>query len=126
MQFNITKTIEENKNVIDTNFIYNKTFKRFEQKNGENWIVNESQLKKIILEPTGFSLLNNETDIYSSNMSFSNDGTRIFSIMPTNEHFVFYVNGKEYIKTDVSQVQLDDIEGLHYIYFNNNGVLEYV
>ena len=124
MQFNITKTIEENKNVIDTNFIYNKTFKRFEQKNGENWIVNESQLKKIILEPTGFSLLNNETDIYSSNMSFSNDGTRIFSIMPTNEHFVFYVNGKEYIKTDVSQVQLDDIEGLHYIYFNNNGVLE--
>ena len=124
MQFNITKSIEENKNVIDTKFIYNRTFKRFEEKNGENWIINETQLKKIILEPTGFAISNSETDIYSSNISFSTDGTRILNITPVNEHFIFYVNGKEYVKTDVSQVQIADIEGLHYIYFNNNGMLE--
>ena len=124
MQFNISKTIEENKNLIDTKFIYNKTFKKFEEKNGENWIANSNALKKIISEPTGFSLLNGETDIYSSIISFSIDGTRILSITPTNEHFIFYVNGKEYIKTDVSQVQIEDIQGLHYIYFNENGVLE--
>ena len=124
MQFNISKTIEENKNLIDTKFIYNKTFKRFEEKNGENWVVNNTALKKIISEPTGFSLLNNETDVYSSIISFSVDGTRILSITPTNEHFVFYVNGKEYVKTDVSQVQIEDIQGLHYIYFNENGILE--
>ena len=125
MQFNITKTIEENKNLVDTDYIYNKTFKRFEQKVGENWsVINTSQLKKIISEPTGFALLNNETDIYSSVISFSVDGTRILSITPTNEHFIFYINGKEYVKTDVSQVQIADIEGLHYIYFNENGILE--
>lgn len=125
MQFNITKTIEENKGLVDTKIIYNKTFKRFEEKVGENWVtIDSSILKKIISEPTGFSLLNNETDIYSSIISFSVDGTRILSITPTNEHFIFYVNGKEYIKTDVSQVRISDIEGLHYIYFNEDGVLE--
>lgn len=125
MQFNITKTIEENKNLVDTDYIYNKTFKRFEQKVGENWsVIEPNQLKKIISEPTGFALLNNETDIYSSIISFSVDGTRILSITPSNEHFIFYINGKEYVKTDVSQVQIADIEGLHYIYFNENGILE--
>ena len=123
MQFNISKTIEENKNLIDTKFIYNKTFKRFEQKVSDSWIINNDVIKKIILEPTGFSVINGETDIYSSVINFAKD-TRILSITPTNEHFIFYINGKEYIKTDISQVQISDIEGLHYIYFNNNGVLE--
>lgn len=122
MQFNISKTIEENKNLIDTKFIYNKTFKRFEQKNADNWVINTEVIKKIILEPTGFSVINGENDIYSSIINFAED-TRILSITPTNEHFIFYVNGKEYIKTDVSQVQIADIEGIHYIYFNNNGAL---
>jgi hypothetical protein len=124
MQFNITKIIEENKNLVDTKYIYNKTFKRFEEKTGENWSTNVANLKKIISEPTGFSLLNNETDIYSSIISFSIDGSRILSITPANEHFIFYVNGKEFIKTDVSQVQIPDIQGIHYVYFNENGVLE--
>jgi GR25 family glycosyltransferase involved in LPS biosynthesis len=124
MQFNITKIIEENKNLVDTKYIYNKTFKRFEEKNGENWLTNQVALKKVISEPTGFAILNGETDIYSSIISFSIDGSRILSITPTNEHFIFYVNGKEFIKTDVSQVQIPDIQGLHYVYFNENGVLE--
>ena len=123
MQFNISKTIEENKGLVDTKFIYNKTFKRFEQKNSDNWIVNNEIIKKIILEPTGFAVLNGETDIYSSIINFAED-TRILSITPTNEHFIFYINGKEYIKTDISQVQIPDIEGIHYVYFNNNGALD--
>lgn len=123
MQFNVSKTIEENKNLIDTKFIYNKTFKRFEQKVSDEWIINNDIIKKIISEPTGFAILNGEADIYSSIISFT-ENTRILSITPTNEHFIFYVNGKEYIKTDVSQVQIADIEGIHYVYFNNNGVLE--
>jgi hypothetical protein len=123
MQFNISKTIEENKGLIDTKFIYNKTFKRFEQKNSDSWVVNNEIIKKIILEPTGFAVLNGETDIYSSIINFAED-TRILSITPTNEHFIFYINGKEYIKTDISQVQIPDIEGIHYVYFNNNGALD--
>ena len=124
MQFNITKTIEENKNLVDTKYVYNKTFKRFEQKIGENWQINNDNLKKIISEPTGFALLNNESDVYSSVITFSIDGSRILSISPTNEHFIFYVNGKQFIKTDVNQIQIADIQGLHYIYFNDNGILE--
>jgi len=124
MQFNITKTIEENKSLAESKYIYNKTYKRFEEKNGENWAPINSQIKKNISEPTGFALLNNESDIFSSVITFSIDGSRILSISPSNEYFIFYVNGKEYIKTDVSQVQISDIEGLHYIYFNDNGILE--
>ena len=57
-------------NLEESKYIYNRTYKRFEEKSGENWAPINSQIKKNISEPTGFALLNNESDTYSSVISF--------------------------------------------------------
>lgn len=58
----------------------------------------------------------------SSSISFDN-GTRTFTITPTGTEFKFYVEGKAYISTGDS-VAITDVEGLHWIYFDNDGDLK--
>lgn len=63
-------------------------------------------------EPTGFP---NLTD---SVFSFNN-GTRTLTISPVSDSFYFYEKGIKYTKTEPQSVQIEDIEGVHYVYFEN-------
>lgn len=68
-------------------------------------------------EPTGFP---NRTD---SIISF-NDVTRTFTIQPTGSQYKFYVQGKEFIMTGATSIQITDENELHRIYFDVDGVLK--
>jgi len=67
-------------------------------------------------EPTGFP---NRTD---SVISF-NDSTREFTIDKTGSSFDFYIKGNKFTKTTAQTITLPDLNGNHYIYFNDSGVL---
>lgn len=61
-------------------------------------------------------------DPTDSQISFD-DGTRTFTIEPTGDSFVFYAFGNRYEKISAETEQIDDVEGLWYIYYDVNGVL---
>lgn len=54
-------------------------------------------------------------------MSFD-DGTLTFSIEPTSSEFSFFQMGEKYTKTALESVAITDVEGLHFIYYDD-GVL---
>lgn len=56
-------------------------------------------------------------------LSFNNI-SREFTITPTGPSFSFWSNGKKYIKNAPQSIIIPDIEGLHYFYFDINGVLQ--
>ncbi|RKZ09772.1 hypothetical protein DRQ25_05135, partial [Candidatus Fermentibacteria bacterium] len=51
------------------------------------------------------------------------DGTRTLSVTPVGDNFQFYVNGVGYTKTSAEDVIWTDVEGTHYIYYTDAGVL---
>jgi hypothetical protein len=69
------------------------------------------------LEPTGFE---NQTD---SIIEFDN-GTRTFSIYPTNSSYVYYLRGNKITKTGTDTTTITDTNGLWFIYFDENEVLQ--
>ena len=69
-------------------------------------------------EPTGFP---NTTD---STISFSDSSpARTFTIAPTGVSFDFYVKGTKFTKTAPESIQIPNLSGNHYIYYDASGVL---
>jgi len=69
-----------------------------------------------VVDSTGF------VDPTDSQISFD-DGTRTFTIEPTEDSFVFYAFGNRYEKTSAETEQIDDVDGLWNIYYDIDGVL---
>jgi hypothetical protein len=74
--------------------------------------VEHSQVTK---EPTGFP---NRTD---SAISFNNS-TRELAISPTGTEFDVYQRGRAWRFDSVQSIAIPDLEGLHYVYFNNGSL----
>jgi hypothetical protein len=81
---------------------------------GTNWV----NAVRPSSEPIGHE---NKAD---SVISF-NEGTRTFSIAPASTSFTVWCAGKRFVKTTTETVQIPDISGLYYIYYNSSGVLSY-
>lgn len=78
-------------------------------------------------EPTGFVVdVNGEVDRTSSVISFDN-GSRTLSVSPNTgggyNSFSFFCRGKLYTKSTTQSVPILNNEGLHYFYFDGDGVL---
>jgi hypothetical protein len=72
-------------------------------------------VKEATQEPSGFKY----EDLNQSFISFDN-GTRTFTIEPTNDHFDYFIKGKVYRKTEAQSVQIPDVEGSHFVYFDGD------
>lgn len=85
------------------------------------WDANPANI--VMQEPTGFPLneITGEVDLTSSVLIFNN-GTRTFSISPSSVDFSVYQSGVKYTFNTTQSIQIPDVEGLHYFYFDN-GVL---
>lgn len=68
-------------------------------------------------EPTGFPSRTTST------MSFD-DGTRTFSIEPVGESFEYYVVGDLYTVSEEQTVVISDTEGIHFIYFDGDTLVD--
>ena len=77
---------------------------------------NLSNIFEMTGEPSGFP---NRTD---STLSVV-DGTRTLTIAPVAGSFFFYVKGNRFVKTAANSVTWTDVEGVHFFYFNTQGVL---
>ena len=83
---------------------------------GELWTIQE--------EPTGFPIdpTTGEINVGASTITFT-DGTRTFEIAPTGASFDIYIQGKRYDLT-TENVVIPDVEGVHYIYFDDTATLQ--
>ncbi len=72
-------------------------------------------LENGLQEPTGFGL----DQPAESTISFVN-GTRIFTIEPTTTEYFTFHSGTKKIHTSAENVTIDDTEGLHIIYFEDD------
>jgi len=69
-------------------------------------------------EPTGFATRDESTT------SFSDSGPdRTFTIAPLSTSFTFYVKGVKFVKSSSEQLQIPNLSGNHFIYYNASGVL---
>lgn len=69
-------------------------------------------------EPTGFATRDESTT------SFSDSGPdRTFTISPVSSSFTFYVKGVKFIKSSAETLQIPNLAGNHFIYYNDLGVL---
>lgn len=76
-------------------------------------------------EPTGFPIgEDGEVDRSSSTISF-NGSNRTFTIAPTTTSYYFFVKGVKYTKTSSLSVTIDSEASTYYIYFDNDGDLQY-
>jgi hypothetical protein len=69
-------------------------------------------------EPTGFATREEST------INFSDSGPdRTFTIAPVGASFTFYVKGVKFVKTIAETLQIPNLAGNHFIYYNMSGVL---
>ena len=69
-------------------------------------------------EPTGFATRTEST------ISFSDAAPdRTFTIAPVSSSFTFYVKGVKFVKTVAETIQIANLAGNHFIYYNESGVL---
>jgi len=71
-------------------------------------------------EPTGFPTRSNSQ--YGIDQTGSSS---TFYIEPTASAYSIYVRGQEFVKSVREEVAITDVEGLHYIYFDQSGVLQH-
>lgn len=71
-------------------------------------------------DPTGEPI--GHADKTQSSISF-NSGTRTFTIAPVATEFVVWCKGVKYTYTSAQTVVIPNTTGLHFIYFNQSGVL---
>lgn len=69
------------------------------------------------LEPTGW------VDESQVTLSF-NDGTRTLTLTPVGDYFETYQRGKPYRHSSAQSIQISDVEGLHFIYFDEGTLYE--
>lgn len=72
-------------------------------------------VKEATDEPSGFKF----ADLSDSEISFDNN-TRTFTITPTGAYFDYFVKGKVYRKDTAQSVQIPDIEGEYFFYFDGD------
>lgn len=68
-------------------------------------------------EPTGFEIL---TD---SSVSFIN-ATRTFEIFPAIDDYTIWHKGNKFVKTGIDSLVVTNVDGVHFIYFDDVGVLQ--
>jgi hypothetical protein len=74
-------------------------------------------------EPTGFPCdATGQPDVASSAISFV-VGTRTFTITPTGTSYYYYYQGTKVTQSVARTVVIGDVEGLHLIYFDSDGLL---
>jgi len=73
-------------------------------------------LGDVMQEPSGFP---NRTDSTISKV----DGTRTFTVQPAVTSFDIYTKANKFNFTTAQNVVWTDVEGMHYFYFNESGVL---
>jgi hypothetical protein len=76
-------------------------------------------LHNVMRDPTGF--VNRTT----STMAFGVDSSTTFSIEPTGAFYDIYLRGQRYFIDSSTSINITDVEGMHYIYFNSAGVLSH-
>jgi hypothetical protein len=81
-----------------------------------NNITNVTNYYSEVNEATGF------VDPSDSTLAF-NDTNRTFTISPVGDSFVFWAFGTRYEKTEAESVQIDNVEGLWYVYYDADGDL---
>jgi hypothetical protein len=69
-------------------------------------------------EPQGFQDAENEITL-----SFD-DNTRTLTITKTGVSYTFFSNGKKFIKTTNENIIINDTQGNHFIYYDENGTLQ--
>jgi hypothetical protein len=82
----------------------------------QNDITNVTNYYTEVNQSTGF------VDPDASTISFNN-GTRTFTIAPVGDLFTIWAFGTRYEKTEAESIQIDDVNGLWYIYYTALGVL---
>lgn len=97
--------------------------KFFEQRYSAGGGLSQSELDRITGiaergEPMG------HTEKSESVMTFD-DSTRTFTIEPINESFRVWVRGKRFVVKEQLNVQIPDETGLYFIFFDENGNLNY-
>lgn len=69
-------------------------------------------------EPTGFSTRTECTTSFSDSIP-----DRTFTISPVSSSFTFYVKGVKFTKTTAETLQIPNLAGNHFIYYNDAGTL---
>jgi len=67
--------------------------------------------------PTGFP------DSTTQISTFTN-GTLLFEISPVGDDFTVFIQGVKYVKDSTEDIEIADTEGIHYIYYDTDGVLQ--
>jgi hypothetical protein len=67
-------------------------------------------------EPTGFATRTESTTTFT-------DIDRTFAIAPVTSSFEFYVRGVKFVKSSAETLQIPNLSGNHFIYYNASGVL---
>lgn len=75
-------------------------------------------LEEVPGEPNGFA---NADD---AGITFD-DGTRTLEIAPAVSSYDFYSNGIKFTKSSATSVVITDVEGLHFVYFDDSGALQH-
>lgn len=78
------------------------------------------ELGQVDSEPTGYPMELDSSVTTENTISF-NELTRTFSITPTGADFHFYVKGVKYVKKAAENIQISNIDGLHFIYYEKSG-----
>lgn len=69
-------------------------------------------------EPTGFATRLDSTTSFTDSAP-----ARTFTIAPVGASFEFYVKGVKFVKTTSESIQIPNLSGNHFIYYNDSGVL---
>ena len=67
-------------------------------------------------EPTGF--------VNQSDSEYGIDSSSTFYIQPVSSEYTLFMGGQRWVKTIRDEVEISDVEGTHYIYFDTDGVLK--
>jgi len=77
------------------------------------------EINNLTQEPTGFPAVSRNTSV----ITFGQDATNEFKISPTSGSYVIFLKGQRYVINSAKTIQISDVEGIHFIYFNSSGVL---
>lgn len=76
-------------------------------------------------ESTGFPVANDgEVDRTSSNLTFNNT-SRTLTISPTGSSYSIVIKNREIVKTAPESITILNISGSYFVYFDENGTLQY-
>jgi hypothetical protein len=126
MIFDVPRVTTATISTIDptiSSVVYDTSLNVYKYWDGTTWVIFGNETSPYTGEPTGFPIgADGEIDRISSTISF-NSSNREFTIAPTTTSFSILVHGKIYVKTTAQTTTIGTSEGLHYVYFDDNGNL---